>query len=94
MSKPRLCIILMSLMTVSSAATAEIRTWTDRTGKHQVRAELIGVDDDKITCIGYHGKFCVPTSANGSILPSDGTPILQDAEYYCFVRVDSRISID
>ena len=52
------------------------------------------VDDDKITCIGDHGNFCVPTSANGSILPSDGTPILKDAEYYCLVRVDSRISID
>lgn len=52
------------------------------------------VDDGKITCIGDHGRFCVPFSAYGSVLPSDGTPILQDAEYYCFVRVDSRISID
>ena len=52
------------------------------------------IEDGKITCVGGHGRFCVPVSAYATVLPSDGNAILQDAEYYCFVRVDSRISID
>ena len=38
-------------------------------------------------------SFTVPGTAMQTILPSDGTEILQDAEYYCFVRVDDNISL-
>ena len=33
------------------------------------------------------GDFAVPSSAYNHILPSDGTPILGDCEYYVIVRV-------
>lgn len=35
--------------------------------------------------------FTVPGSALPNILPSDGTKILRDAEYYVFVKVDEGI---
>jgi hypothetical protein len=47
-----------------------------------------------LTVFGDHGQFKVPTSAMKSINQSDGTELLKDAEYYCFVRVHSDISID
>ena len=38
-------------------------------------------------------SFTVPGTAMQTILPSDGTEILQDAEYYCLVRVDDNIQL-
>ena len=38
-------------------------------------------------------SFTVPGTAMQTILPSDGTDILQDAEYYCLVRVDDNIQL-
>ena len=37
------------------------------------------------------GMFTVPSSALPNILPSDGTPLLQDAEYFVLVRTDDNI---
>jgi hypothetical protein len=33
------------------------------------------------------GSFTVPASAYNRVLPSDGTPILEEAEYFVMVRV-------
>jgi hypothetical protein len=35
--------------------------------------------------------FGVPGSALANILPSDGTPMLRDAEYFVLVKADRRI---
>ena len=35
--------------------------------------------------------FTVPSSAHGQILPSDGTPLLKDAEYFVLVKTDPSI---
>lgn len=37
--------------------------------------------------------FEVPSSAYGNILPSDGTKILKDADYYCLVKTDPSIDL-
>jgi hypothetical protein len=34
---------------IGNKATGAMRTWTDRTGKHQVEAELVAVNDGKVT---------------------------------------------
>ncbi len=38
------------------------------------------------------GMFTVPSSALPSVLPSDGSELLQDAEYFCLVRTDDNIA--
>jgi hypothetical protein len=36
---------------------------------------------------GSNGSFMVPASAYNRVLPADGTPVLEDAEYFVMVRV-------
>lgn len=38
------------------------------------------------------GMFTVPSSALPSVLPSDGTELLKDAEYFCLVKTDENIA--
>ena len=40
------------------------------------------------------GRFAVPATALPSIAPSDGTPILRDAEYFCLVKVSDNIDLE
>ena len=52
------------------------------------------VDRGRISVVNANGaSFMVPGTAMQTILPNDGTDILQDAEYYCLVRVDDNISL-
>lgn len=39
------------------------------------------------------GVFTLPGTAMNNILPSDGSSILKDAEYYCLVKVDDSIDL-
>lgn len=39
------------------------------------------------------GVFALPGSALGNILPSDGSRILKDAEYFCLVKADENIDL-
>ncbi len=39
------------------------------------------------------GVFAVPGSALHNILPSDGSRILKDAEYFCLVKTDESIEL-
>ena len=40
------------------------------------------------------GRFSVPATALPSVAPSDGTPILRDAEFFCLVKVSDNIDLD
>jgi hypothetical protein len=52
------------------------------------------VDKGKVSVVAPSGNlFTVPATAQASILPSDGTAILKDAEYYCLVKVDDNIEL-
>ena len=52
------------------------------------------IDGPKIHCVRDDGRsFTVPASACGNILPSDGTPLLGDAEYFVLVKTDPKISL-
>ncbi|NLF92742.1 MAG: hypothetical protein GX564_02545, partial [Oligosphaeraceae bacterium] len=35
----------------------------------------------------------IPGTAVRSILPNDGSAILKDAEYFCFVKVDDNMEL-
>lgn len=39
------------------------------------------------------GKFGVPRTCYNRIMPSDGTEMLRDAEYFVIVKVDPKIEI-
>lgn len=50
------------------------------------------LEDGHLHLMAPQGRiFTVPASAMSTIAPSDGTPLLQDAEYYCLVKVDDNI---
>jgi len=39
------------------------------------------------------GVFTLPGTALNNILPSDGSRILKDAEYFCLVKTDENIEL-
>ena len=50
------------------------------------------VDRGRLNVIDANGTvFPVPSSATGNVLPSDGTRILRDAEYFVLVKADKGI---
>lgn len=50
------------------------------------------VENGKVSCITPEGaSFTVPRSAHSNILPSDGTEMLKDAEYFVLVKTDKEI---
>lgn len=52
------------------------------------------VDKNSVSCVTEQQvKFTIPASAMGNILPSDGTDILLDAEYYVLVKADPKIDM-
>ncbi len=38
------------------------------------------------------GVFTVPSTAVASVMPSDGSALLKDAEYFCLVKADENIA--
>ena len=52
------------------------------------------VEKGKVSVVDHHGAmFTLPGTAVKNIQPSDGTKLLQDAEYFCLVRVDDTIEL-
>ena len=50
------------------------------------------IERGKLTVVTENGAvFEVPSSAYGNVLPSDGTKMLKDAEYFVFVRTDDSL---
>ncbi|MBT3291711.1 MAG: hypothetical protein HN380_30490 [Victivallales bacterium] len=50
------------------------------------------VEPGRLTVVHEQGgMFTVPSSALPNILPSDGTALLQDAEYFVLVKTDENI---
>ena len=53
------------------------------------------VDGGRLSCVRDNGvSFQVPGSAIGNILPSDGTALLKDAEYFVLVRTDPGVEFN
>jgi len=52
------------------------------------------IDRGRLSVVGEDGcSFTVPGTAVTNILPNDGTPLLRDAEYFCFVKLDPSIQL-
>lgn len=52
------------------------------------------VDRGKVSVIDKNGAvFTIPSISVANILPSDGTKILQDAEYFVLIKVDENIEL-
>ena len=52
------------------------------------------VNQGKVSVFDKNGSgFTLPSTAVKNILPSDGTALLEDAEYFCLVRVDDNIDL-
>ncbi len=52
------------------------------------------VDRGKVSVYNDHGAvFTLPSVSLKNIMANDGTELLQDAEYFCFVRVDDRMQL-
>jgi len=52
------------------------------------------VDRGRVSVVDEKGfSFTVPGTASNQILPSDGTPLLKDAEFFCLVKLDNAIEL-
>ncbi len=49
-------LVAVAMLAVAASATAEVRTWTDSTGKHKFDAELLSTKDGKVRLRGADGK--------------------------------------
>ena len=56
MKTPFLVGLVPLILCVAASLQAEVRTWTDSTGKHKTRAELISVKDGKVALRKENGK--------------------------------------
>ena len=73
-----------------------VKTIDEARGKVQLQCMRgrASVDRGKVSVIDESGcTFTVPGTAVQNILPSDGTALLKDAEYFCFVKVDPSIQL-
>ena len=73
-----------------------VKTIDEARGKVQLQCMRgrASVDRGKVSIIDESGcTFTVPGTAVQNILPSDGTALLKDAEYFCFVKVDPSIQL-
>jgi len=52
------------------------------------------IERGRVNVVHPNGSvFTVPGSAMPNILPSDGTPLLKDAEYFVLVKTDPNIEL-
>jgi hypothetical protein len=52
------------------------------------------IEHGHLTVVNANGTvFPVPSSAVRNVLPSDGTKILQDAEYFVLVKADEGVDL-
>ena len=52
------------------------------------------IDRGRVSVIDKHGAvFTIPNISIPNIMPSDGTKLLQDAEYFVFVKLDESIQL-
>jgi len=73
-----------------------VKVLDEATGKVQLLSlrGRASVEHGKVTCISDDGtNFTIPSVSVANILPSDGTPYLKDAEFFCFVKVDKDIQL-
>ena len=73
-----------------------VKTLEGVTGKVQLQClrGRASVDRGRVSVVSDNGcTFTVPGTAVQNILPSDGTPLLKDAEYFCLVKVDPSIQL-
>lgn len=73
-----------------------VKVIDEATGKVQLQClrGRANVERGRVSVVDERGfSFTVPGTAANNILPSDGTPLLKDAEFFCFVKVDSSIDL-
>ncbi|NMA42010.1 MAG: hypothetical protein GX946_01360 [Oligosphaeraceae bacterium] len=52
------------------------------------------IEKGRINVVAPSGNlFTIPGTAMATVMPSDGTALLKDAEYFCLVRVDDNIEL-
>ena len=71
-----------------------VKVLDEESGKVQLQTlhGRASVDNGRVSCITPEGaSFTVPNTALRNILPSDGTELLKDAEYYALGKTDKDI---
>ncbi|OGV71241.1 MAG: hypothetical protein A3K19_32380 [Lentisphaerae bacterium RIFOXYB12_FULL_65_16] len=79
----RLCVVFVQVV---DQATERVRLQCFRGRANIERGRLVVVDQNGTV-------FPVPSSATRNVLPSDGTKILRDAEYFVLVKADEGIDL-
>ena len=79
----KLCVVFVKVL---DEATGKVQLQCLR-GRANVERGRVSVVDEK----GF--SFTIPGTASNQILPSDGTPLLRDAEFFCLVKLDPAIEL-
>lgn len=79
----KLCVVFVQVVDESSGRV-----------RLQCMRGRANVEGSRVSVVADNGcMFTIPSSAVGNILPSDGTELLKDAEYFCLVKTDSGIDL-
>jgi hypothetical protein len=79
----KFCVVFVKLL---DAATERVQL--------QCLRGRASVDRGKVSVYNEHGAvFTLPSVSLKNIMPSDGSELLRDAEYFCFVRVDDSMEL-
>jgi hypothetical protein len=79
----KLCVVFVKVID-QTAGKVQMQTLHGRAKVDGRKLELITPEN---------AVFAVPNSALSNVLPSDGTEILKDAEYFVIVKVDQGIEM-
>ncbi len=79
----KLCVVFVKVL---DEASGKVQLQCLR-GRANVERGRVSVVDEK----GF--SFMIPGTASNQILPSDGTPLLRDAEFFCLVKLDNAIDL-
>jgi len=79
----RFCVVFVKVLD-PERERVQLQCFRGRASVERGRVSVVDVNG---------GMFALPGTAVDNILPSDGSHILRDAEYFCLVKTDESIEL-
>lgn len=79
----RFCVVFVKVLD-PERERVQLQCFRGRANVERGRVSVVDVNG---------GMFTLPGTAVENILPSDGSRILRDAEYFCLVKTDENIEL-
>jgi hypothetical protein len=79
----RFCVVFVKVLDVSRERV-QLQCFRGRASVERGRVNVVAANG---------GVFTLPGTSVNNILPSDGSRLLRDAEYFCLVKTDESIEL-